>query len=290
MRGCGCPTEKPHTMKPKLHSFTLGARLIHWRRLLLATLCVPAFHAGLAQVVYTTGFDKPFVVDAPLNGQDGWVAPPPLSPNAAVVTDDKPHIGRQTVEVRGANLVPQDFISEATGGYYAAIGSYRRTVNYDTGGTQTVTVSALVRVDGATTPAGNNFFSASIAARASLTNGDHAGVGELGISSDGHVYGYSGNQNVPTFKTSKPIELGKWHLLSIVIDFATKTYSFRVNGKLEGEFAFDDNVDEDGNPVGYTNVLLRGSLITYAAPDGAGLQKADYAVRFDRFSIKATAE
>jgi hypothetical protein len=277
-------------MKPTLHSFTPGSRLNHWRQLLLASLCVTAIHAGSAQTIYKTGFDKPFIADAPLNGQDGWVAPPPLSANAAVITEEKPHIGRQTVEVRGADLVPQDFINEATGGYYEAIGSYRRAVNHDTGGTQTVTVSAFVRVDGSATPAGNNFFSASIAARASLTNGDHAGVGELAISSDGHVYGYSGNEDVPTFQTSKPLALGKWHLLSIEINFAAQTYSFRVNGKLEGEFPFDANVDEDGSPVGYTNVLLRGSLITYAAPDAGELQKADYVARFDQFSIKAKDE
>lgn len=269
---------------------TRNSPFANWKRLLVASLCLTAMQSLTAQSVYKTGFDQPFVANAPLSGQDGWIAPPPLSPNAAIVTTDKPHIGRQTVQVLGSDMVSQDFINAATDGYYDAIGSYRRTVNYDTGGTQTVTVSALVRVDGAASPVGNNFFSASIAARAGLTNGDHAGVGELAISSDGHIYGYSGNQDVPTFQTSKPVTLGKWHLLSIVINFTTKTYSFRVNGNLEGEFAFDANVDDDGNALGYTNVLLRGSLITYAAPDAGGLQKADYAARFDRFSIKATEE
>ena len=235
-------------MKPTLHSFTLGSRLTHWKQLLLASLCVTAIHAGSAQTIYKTGFDKPFIAGAPLNGQDGWVAPPPLSANAAVVTEEKPHIGRQTVEVRGADLVPQSFINAATGGYYDAIGSYRRAVNHDTGGTQTVTVSAFVRVDGVPSPAGNNFFSASIAARASLTNGDHAGVGELAISSDGHVYGYSGNENVPTFQTSKPVTLGKWHLLSIEINFATQTYSFRVNAACRAMNTADSLSSSFANP------------------------------------------
>ena len=104
-----------------------------------------------------------FVAGLPLAGQDGWIAPPPLSPNAAVVTTAKPRQGRQTVRVLGADLEHQDFINTVTGGYYDAIGSYRHTVNYDTGGTQAVRVSAHVRVDGPLTP-GVNFFSASVAA------------------------------------------------------------------------------------------------------------------------------
>ena len=146
----------------------------------------------------------------------------------------------------------------------------------------------MVRVDGKQTANGNNFFSASIAGRAVLADGDTAGVGELAISSDGHVYGYSGNEDIPTILTSAPIALGKWHRLSIVINFGTHKFSFYVGDAFLGEFAFaTNNVDENGDPIPYTNVLRRGALISYAAPDTSSLKKADYSARYDRFSIKS---
>ncbi len=256
--------------------------------LLLASLFGAALYSAPAQTIYRTGFEKPLIVaGAPLAGQDGWVAPPPLSPDAAVVTTDNPRIGRQTVRVRGADLVPQDFINEATGGYYDALGSYRHTVDYDASG-KVVVVSAYVRVDGKKTALGDNFFSASITARATLANGDNAGVGELAISSDGHVYGSSGNESVPTFQTSTRVELGRWHRLAVVIDFRTHKYSFFVDLRFQGSFAFDtNNLDENGDLVDYTNVLTRGSFVTYAAPDDGALQKANYSATYDEFSIRA---
>jgi len=236
------------------------------------------------QTLYRTGFEprEGFVADTTLVGQDGWIAPPPLSPNAAVVACDRPRLGRQAVHVLGADLEHQDFINEATGGYYDAIGSYRRAVNYDTAGTETVRVSALVRVDGRKTAAGHNFFSASIAAIGADVNGDASGVGELAISSDGHVYGYSSQELVPTFLTGARVRLGEWHLLAIRVDFAARTYSFFVDGHCLGTFSFD--------PSATSNTLLRGSMIVYAAPDTACLEKADYAAHFDRFSIQVVPD
>jgi len=249
-----------------------------------------AANRALAQPVYQTGFEQnQFVADFPLAGQDGWFSPPPLSPGAAVVVSDKPRFGGQTVRVLGADLVHQDFIGAVTDGYYDAIGSYRHPVNLATNGSEVVTVSASVRVDGAKTALGNNFFSASIIALAALTNGDAAGVGELAISSDGHVYGYSGNEAVPVFQASTQVELGKWHTLTIVVDFGARTYTFIVDHQVLGEFAFDpNNVDEDGNAVGYTTTLARGSVLAYAAPDTESLAKADYAAYYDQFAIKTS--
>jgi len=249
---------------------------------LMAVALLAAARPAAGQSIYRTGFEPPtFVGDATLVGQDGWIAPPPLSPNAAVVTHDRPRLGRQTVHVLGGDLEHQDFINEATGGYYDAIGSYRHAVNYDTEGTQIVRVSALVRVDGRKTASGNNFFSASIAAIGADANGDASGVGELAISSDGHVYGYSSQDLVPTFLTSTRVRLGEWHQLAIVVNFAARTYSFFVDGHCLGTFAFD--------PSATSNTLLRGSLIAFAAPDTARLKKADYAAHFDRFSIKVVS-
>lgn len=97
----------------------------------------------VGQPIYRTRFEPgTFNEDTALVGQDGWVAPPPLSPNAAIVSRDKPRMGRQTVHVLGADLEHQDFINELTTVYYDAIGSYRRAVDYDTANAQTVRISA----------------------------------------------------------------------------------------------------------------------------------------------------
>jgi hypothetical protein len=248
--------------------------------ILLVNVLQPAF----GQIVYSTGFEPPtFVADLPLAGQDGWIAPSILSPNAAVVTTDKPSIGSQTVRVRGADLVHQDFINSVSAGFYDAINSSRHAVNYDTAGTQILRVSANVRVDGAQTAAGNHFFSASVTAIARLTDGSSEQVGELAISSDGHVYGYSGNDFVPTFLASAPVTLGEWHNLAVHADFAARTYSLLVDDQFLGTFPFDSlNPGHD-----YTNILRRGSIISYAAPDTATLKKADYTAHFDNFFIQA---
>jgi hypothetical protein len=250
---------------------------------LIAVVLLATPRPAVAQSIYTTGFESAsFLGDTPLVGQDGWSAPPPLSPNAAVVTTDKPRQGKQTVNVLGADLEHQDFINEAAAGYYDAIGSYRRAVNHDSGGTQVVRVSAHVRIDGSLTATGNNFFSAGIAAIGADDNGDASGVGELAISSDGHVYGYSSQDLVPTFLTSAPVTLGEWHNLAVEVDFTTRTYSFFVDDQPLGTFAFD--------PSASSNILRRGSMIAYAAPDTAANKKADYAAHFDQFSIKVVSE
>jgi hypothetical protein len=243
--------------------------------------------AVTAQTIYRTGFEPTtFEADLPLVGQDDWIAPPPFSPNAAMVTTDKPRIGRQTVHVLGADLEHQDFINEVTGGYYDAIGSYRHPVNYDTGNAQTVCISAQVRIDGPKTATGNNFFSASIAGRAESTfegAPSAASVGELALSSDGRVYAYSGNDDVPTFLAGRRVKLGEWHNLAIVADFVTHTSRFYVDDDLLATFAWEPTEVYDG-------VLLRGAMLAYAAPDTATNQKVDYAAHYDQFSIKVVSD
>lgn len=238
--------------------------------------------SATAQPVFKTGFEPGlYLEDTSLVGQDGWIAPPPLSPNAAVVTRDKPRIGRQTVHVLGADLVHQDFINELTAGYYDAIGSYRRAVNYDTANAQTIRISAWVRVDGPRTSSGNNFFSAGIAGRAeTLFEGEpsNASVGELAISSDGNAYAYSGNDSVPTFLAGTRVRLGQWHRLSIIADFSERVSSFFVDGRRIGTFEWDPSEVPTG-------VLLRGSMLAYVAPDTDANKKADYAAHYDQFSI-----
>lgn len=55
---------------------------------------------------------------------------------------------------------------------------------------------------------------------------------------------------------------------------------FLVDGQSLGTFAFD--------PSATSNILRRGSLIVYAAPDTSTNEKADYAAHFDKFSINVT--
>jgi hypothetical protein len=254
--------------------------------------------------IYATGFENPpftagppFTAATRLVGQDGWVGVPPLSPSAAVISTDLYFSGLQSVRVLGQDLVHQDFINTLTGGYYDAIGSYRKPVTCDpAAGFPIVRVTANVRIDGPTTPPGgaaqactnpqpspsnpcHNFFSASVAARAGSTTNGTAGIGELAISSDGKAYGYSGDDNVPTFLTSLPVSLGAWHTLEVDADFGSRTFSFALDGKTlpGGPFSFPNTAD--------TNTLVRGSFVVYAAPDTTQLKKSNYAAHYDNFSI-----
>ncbi len=70
-------------------------------------IAVPDAYAG--PTLYKAVFEPPRFFPGVLVGQDNWIAPPPLSPNAAVVF--KPKNGKQSVLVPGANLVSQDFIN-----------------------------------------------------------------------------------------------------------------------------------------------------------------------------------
>lgn len=254
------------------------------RSLFLATavlmgLVIMAPRSFAGEVVYETKFESPkFVAGRPLVGQDDWDAPAALSPDAALISTDRPRQGRQSVQVFGGNLVHQDFINERTGGYYDAIGSYRRPVNYDTRGTQVVRISAHVRVDGrqTETEANKNFFSASISVRGATTGGGSIGIGELAISSDGQVHGYSGADDIPVFLVNEPVTLGEWHTLAVETDFNTRTYSFFVDDKHLKTSSFDPSV---------TNTLARGSMVVYAAPDTATALKANYTAQFDNFAI-----
>jgi hypothetical protein len=162
---------------------------------------------AMGQSIYGAKFeDPPYLAGVPLAVQDGWFGIPPLSPLAAIVSTAHPRQGKQSVQVWGGDLEHQDFINDATGGYYDAIGSYRRTANFDTAGIVRVRISAHVRVDGPATP-GVNFFSAALSARAAVVDGDgnvvnSIGVGQIDISSDGHAYAHDGNELVPVFQAS----------------------------------------------------------------------------------------
>ena len=270
-------------MKSLLNKLAGHLRQTKTTSLMAGILAFGPLQSASAQIIYSTGFETPALLAGfPLAGQDGWVAPPPFSPNAAVVTAaEKRNRKGQRVRVEGADLEHQDFIEDVSGGYYDAIGSYRHRVDHDTGGTQTVRVSVDVRLDGRATPK-SNFFSASIVAIGYNDDGGSEGIGELAISSDGHVYGYSGQDAVPEFLTGTHVALGTWHHLAIEADFAARTYSFYVDGALLGTFDFAPSATSD--------VLRRGTMLTYAGPDTATDKKADHASNFDNFAIEVVPE
>ena len=155
----------------------------------------------------------------------------------------------------------------------AAVGSYRKALNYDTAasGLPIVRVQANVRLDGPVIGTGD-FFSANIGAR-SLDGS----VGELSISSDGRIYGYDGSSGNIVY--SAPITLNAWHTLGILMDFAANTYTFSFDGTTSSAFAFDP---------GYTSeVLQRESLITYALPDAGSNLRSNFIAYYDNLSATA---
>src|SRR5437660_11272549 len=101
-----CPTwaERSGVMKSLLSCCVL---------LLVACVALPVVpaYAEDDEVIYATGFENPPFMVGPLVGQDGWVGVPPLSPKAAVISTSLPFTGRQSVQVRGAKLVHQNFIN-----------------------------------------------------------------------------------------------------------------------------------------------------------------------------------
>jgi hypothetical protein len=239
-----------------------------------------------AQVIYSTGFeDPPLAANSQLLGQDGWsdAIPPFLNPAAATITGATAHTGLQSLQVRGQDLVSSD--DPDTPEYdpitdpYDAVGSYRRPVDYDAAaaGYPIVRLQTDVYLDGptSTTP---SFVSQSLAAR----SGD-GGVGEIELGSDGNVYAYTGNFDSPTL-FSAPISLNAWHTFAIDVDFLNDQYAFYVDGAFLVQHAFDAGFTSD--------VLLRGSVVTYAYPDTAATSehRSDYTFRFDNFSITAVPE
>jgi hypothetical protein len=268
-----------------------GNRFVSLPTLLgLLVLILASSKAANAQEVYVTRFeDPPFIAGLSLVGQDGWIAPALFSPNAAVISTDKFRQGKQSVRVAGADLVPSQDIINLSSGFYDAIGSYRKPVNFDTGGNSIVRISTHVRLDGPQTP-GNLFFAAGIAARltdfSGGTNPGTRGIGQIDVYSDGNVYVHDGNRNVPLFLTSAPITLGEWHELALIEDVGSRTFTAEVDGVSLGTFAYPP--DSSGSVA--TNVIARGALLTLGAPDTATLKKEDYVATFDHFRIQATGK
>jgi hypothetical protein len=252
--------------------------LIMYRLALLVTSF--AALAGLgrpttAQTLYSTGFENPpFQAGQPLVGQDGWVNQvfmgTPLGPNAAISTAH-PESGLQSVQVNGADLTPV-----APAGL--DLGSYRQFVNFDdaAAGFPIVRVEVDARLDGPKTDQTSDhttgdFFSVNLATFAA--NGDD--LGEMSLSSDGHVYSYSTDDS---YLFEQPYNSGQYVHLALDLNFAAKTTTFQLNGQVLGSALMDTTAND----------LSRGSLVVYAQdPDSLSRDRSLYTAYYDNFSIRA---
>jgi hypothetical protein len=247
--------------------------MTHYFRLLALVLAVLGSPLPVPAVaIYATGFENPpFAPGSLLVAQDGWVgvSTPNLSPNAAVISTALPFSGLQSVRVRGSDLE-----SAALTPVLDAVGSYWIPVNYDAHG-QVVRVEADVRLDGPVLGSGD-LFSANIAAISGI-----GAVGELSLSSDGSLIGYTGRGTGQLF--IKPVRLNEWHRLVIEVDFSARAYAFWVDDPFLYWFPFGADQTSD--------VLLRGSMVVYARPDGflPGFQRSAFTAYYDNFSITTSA-
>src|SRR5262245_60500183 len=245
-----------------------------------AVLGAVALVFGLAQAalgqskVYSTGFEpSTFQPGDFLLGTDGWslAIPPFLNPAAAKITDAVKKSGRQSVEVWGGDLGS----FEQTLPFYEAVGSYRHPVNYSVSPDKPiVVVEADLLLETEEPATDDDFFSLTIAAR----SGDGETLGEVGLSSAGSadVYGFDAGPGDPTVFTT-PTELNRWHHLSLVIDFSGEEAI--VDYLLDGELIYTSQTEST------SKVLLRGSMVVYARPEGGGDSRVNYTARFDNFRV-----
>jgi hypothetical protein len=73
-----------------------------------------------------------------------------------------------------------------------------------------------------------------------------------------------------------------WHNLAVEVDFLNHTSAFFVDGEHLGTFDWDEGIDSD--------ILVRGSLIAYGAPDTETRRKQNYMARFDSFVIEVVGD
>lgn len=232
----------------------------------------------LADTLYSTRFEQPTFQNGDLvSGLDKWLAPPPLSPNAALVTNTFAKSGSQSVVVSGSLLDP----SGGPFGSYAAIGSYRRQLGIS-GFTMTPKKS-LARVDAdllletKQTKTSGEFFSLTIAAR----SGDGETLGEIGLSSQGMVEAFGFNApggGEPSFV--KTIRFNKWYHITMLFDYTNRTTSYFLDDHFLGAVPAPSA----------STVLLRGAMVVYARPDGdvsggESNTRNNYTARFDNFRI-----
>lgn len=246
--------------------------------LLMTLACWFSASGASAEMLYATSFESPtFHSGQPLVGQDGWQNQVfdgnALGPNA-FISFAQPSQGLQSFQVNGGDLTP-------TGVGYA-VGSYRKFVNYDLAAASFPTIQLRVdlRIDGAPTdPTPDNvtgdFISANLAGFT-----DDGPLGELFLSSDGHLYGVSAGGE---YLFAKPTEMGRYYRVGMDYDFTARTVSYFVDGELLGVEPLDPN--------NLSTNFSRGSLVSVVLePDPLNRDRSAYTAYFDNFSIQAVPE
>jgi hypothetical protein len=228
--------------------------------------------------LYSTSFEGPvFLNGNQLLGADGWstAIPPFLNPDAAIITNVKASNRKQSVVVKGADLIGSEGITAP----YDAIGSYRKPLNYVVSADQTkvhVDADLLLETDRPGTP--GEFFSLTIAAR----SGSGDSLGEVGLSSQGVAEAWKLNAvpgSPPEFV--EPITLNQWHRVSMLIDYQNRTTSYYIDDYLMGTV----------EAPSASNVLARVAMVVYARPNGdatggVGSSRSDFTARFDNFRVR----
>jgi hypothetical protein len=86
------------------------------------------------------------------------------------------------------------------------------------------------------------------------------------------------------------ITLGEWHDLAIVDDFGAQTFTLYVDDQSLGTYPFPTTDPDTGQPLVYTTILRRGSLLAQTAPDTGSMHKADYTAHYDHFFISTVGK
>lgn len=270
-------------MHPSIRRSHLATRLaVGVALLLLGAIVLFAASGGVvaddahqSKIYDSSSFEaQPFAAGGLLLGVDGWstAIPPFLNPEAATISDADSSTGRQSVEVWGGDLIGSEGITAP----YDAVGSYRRPLNHEVTPLKPIVVmeaDLLLETDEAATE--DDFFSMTIAAR----TGAGETLGEIGLSSSGLAVAYGFNAppgSTPLFDA--PIDFNQWHHLSIFMDFSGEktNVAYFVDGELIGAMPTESTSD----------VLLRGSMVVYALPDGDEDTRANYTARFDNFRVR----
>jgi hypothetical protein len=239
------------------------------RGLLIALVSsLQAFAAAPARAgfLYESGFESPrFKAGQSVNGQGGFSVTSPSNPSAFVVTNTNAYAGSQALEGIGSQLTAQQTgLVQSTAGV---------TLNYDASASngQIVVLSAQMELSGPSTNTGHGTADdlVSMNLEAILSDGSYFSTY---LSSDGKAYGYTTGYDFAT-----KAALGVYHEVDLVLDFATRTASFLLDGTVFGTKAFDPSV---------TSTVVQSAQFTFYSSVEPAANPADYTAYADNFAVE----
>ena len=253
---------------------------------LVLTLALAGTSRG-DQLIFATGFEQPEYVPGALIGQDGWLLSPTFgaaSGPAAAIVPPGGDLTSQVLRVTGAQLQP-----ETDDDPFFYLGLYRRPIGYDAAAhsTSLISIHVQARLDGPLsdqvgTP-GDYSQGDAYSVNLTAVGGDGA-FGEISISSDGHIYGYSYSGG-GSYLFGTPVTLGVFHDLGLDINLANSTTTYLLDGAVIGVDSFAG--------VFSSTVLDRVVLLNYAnlaIPVPSGFERDHYVSYFDNLSVQAVPE